>query len=139
MSAAVLKHLNISTNLVKYILSSGLLPPANKVWCKVKILVASVTLSGDVISCLAAWSHVPLGGFCLWSHVHSGSLYLWSHVPSGGFLSRGVSLTDPPRQRCPLDRGPPRTETPQTETPWDRHPLDRDPQTETSPGTVKSG
>ena len=57
----------------------------------------------DVTFCLAAWSHVPSGGFLsLVPCSFQGGLCLWLHVPG-----------QRPLERDPLDR--------------DTHPLDRDP------------
>ena len=108
-----------------------LLPPANEVWGKVMFLHKTIILfigeAGlyDVISCLAAWSHVPSRGLCLWSHVPprgvsvSGSMFL----PGG--LCLGVSLTEIPLHTdCPRQR-PPGQRHSNTETP---------PWTETPPG-----
>ena len=138
MSAAVLKHLNISTNLVKYILSSGLLPPANEVWCKVKFLVASVILSGMSFPVLLPgpmflWGSLSLVPCSFWESLSLVPCSFWGLSVKGGLPDR------PLRQRCPLDRGPPGQRLPKQRPHGTDNPLDRDPQTETSPGTVKSG
>ena len=49
----------------------------------------------DVISCLAAWSHVFVGSLCPWSHVSSRTVSVHGSLSKGslskGYLSRKVS------------------------------------------------
>ena len=59
----------------------------------------------DVISCLAAWSHIPSWDLFLWSHVSLG-LSVSRHTFLLGSLLGGGSLRDPPGQRRHLDRDP---------------------------------
>ena len=62
----------------------------------------------DVTSCLAAWSHVPFGGFCLWSHVPSGDSLSLVPCSFRGFSIQG-SLPDkkPQTETSPQQRTPP--------------------------------
>ena len=72
-------------------------------------------------SCLAAWSHVPLGGLSLVTCSFQGS------------LSRGSHWQRPSWTETPLERNPLRQRPPKQRTPWTETALERPPQTVPSP------
>ena len=78
----------------------------------------------DVISCLAAWSHVPSGGISVY-----GPMFLLGVSISGPMFLPGVSVQEgsplqrPPGQRPPLDRDPPDRDPPGQRPLLDRNAL----------------